>query len=41
MVDTVTFDSDRPEIHTDFLVKVLLDGQSAIEAKHQSPVIRY
>jgi hypothetical protein len=40
MVDTVTFDGDHPEIHTDFLVKVLL-GQSAIEAKLQSPAIRY
>ena len=36
MVDTVTFNSDHPEIHTEFLVKVLL-GQSANEAKHQSP----
>jgi len=40
MVDTVTFNSDHPEIHTEFLVKVLL-GQSAIEAKLQSPVNHY
>jgi len=35
MVDTVTFDRDRPEFRTEFLVKVLL-GQSEIEAKIQS-----
>ena len=40
MVDAITFDSNHPEIHTDFLVKVLL-GQSAIEAKLNSPVVRY
>ena len=40
MVDAVTFSRDHPEVHTEFLVKVLL-GHSEIEAKVQSPVLLY
>jgi hypothetical protein len=40
MVDTVTFDRDRPEFRTEFLVKVLL-GQSEIDAKTQPPNLLY
>lgn len=40
MVDTVTFNRDQPEIHTNFLVKVLL-GNSEIESRIQSPIPLY
>ena len=36
MVDTITYSRDHPEVHTEFLVKVLL-GQPEVEAKIQSP----
>ena len=40
MVDTVTYSKEHPEVHTEFLVKVLLD-QSVVETKLQSPNVLY